>query len=106
VTHAIVLPPVFEELGHSPRVAERDVASLRPLATGGAHLAPGSEQRASERLACVARGGYGMTGAFIVSGPNDRPPDRGSVGWLAAGTEARIVDPAGGRDLGVGYAGA
>jgi acyl-CoA synthetase (AMP-forming)/AMP-acid ligase II len=37
----------------------------------------------------------------MISGPMglDRPGEPGTVGWLAAGTEARVVDPDSGRDV-------
>jgi len=98
-THAAVSPPIFEALANDPRVAEHDLSSLRVVVTGGAHLGPGVEERAGERIGCLARQGYGMTEATCtISAPLQRPSTPGTVGWLAPGTEARLVDPRTGAD--------
>jgi acyl-CoA synthetase (AMP-forming)/AMP-acid ligase II len=100
VTHMAVPPPIFDALADDPRVDDHDLSSLRVVVTGGAHLAPGAEARLSERLDCVARGGYGMTEATCtISAPLQRPSTPGTVGWLAPGTEARLVDPDTGADV-------
>ena len=103
VTHMVVAPPIFEALAEDPRVAEHDLSSLGVVATGGAHLAPGIEQRVGERLGCDACQGYGMTEATAtISAPLGRPNTPGRVGWLAPGTEARLVDPISGADAAPG----
>ncbi|MEN3282225.1 MAG: hypothetical protein V7607_3365 [Solirubrobacteraceae bacterium] len=94
VTHMAVSPPIFEALADDPRVDEHDLSSLGVVVTGGAHLGPGAEARVSERLDCLARQGYGMTEASCtISAPLQRPSTPGTVGWLAPGTEVRLVDP-------------
>jgi acyl-coenzyme A synthetase/AMP-(fatty) acid ligase len=53
------------------------------------------ELAASRRLGTPARRGYGTTEATtMISGPAGlgRPGEPGTVGWLAPGTEARLVD--------------
>jgi acyl-CoA synthetase (AMP-forming)/AMP-acid ligase II len=103
VTHMVVAPPIFEALADDPRVAEHDVSSLCLVATGGAHLAADAESRVSERLGCLARQGYGMTEATsTISAPFGRASTPGKVGWLAPGTEARLVDPASATDAAPG----
>jgi acyl-CoA synthetase (AMP-forming)/AMP-acid ligase II len=98
-THLAVPPPIFEAFAEDPLVDEHDLSSLRVLVTGGAHLAPGVEERVSERIGCMARQGYGMTEATCtISAPLLRPSTPGTVGWLAPGTEVRLVDPATGAD--------
>jgi acyl-CoA synthetase (AMP-forming)/AMP-acid ligase II len=98
-THVALPPPIFEALAEDPRVDERDLSSLRVVVTGGAHLGPGVEERVSERIDCFARQGYGMTEATCtISAPLQRPSTPGTVGWLAPGTEVRLVDPATGND--------
>jgi acyl-CoA synthetase (AMP-forming)/AMP-acid ligase II len=100
VTHMAVSPPIFEALADDPRVDEHDLSSVRIVTTGGAHLGPDVEARASERLDCLARQGYGMTEATCtISAPLERPSTPGTVGWLAPGTEARLIDPATGADV-------
>jgi acyl-CoA synthetase (AMP-forming)/AMP-acid ligase II len=98
-THVAVPPPSFEALASDPRVDEHDLSSLRVVVTGGAHLGPGIEERVTERLGCMARQGYGMTEATCtISAPLLRPSTPGTAGWLAPGTEARLVDPQTGAD--------
>jgi acyl-CoA synthetase (AMP-forming)/AMP-acid ligase II len=103
VTHMVVPPPIFEALAADARTAEHDLSSLGLVATGGAHLAPGIEPRVSERLGCLACQGYGMTEATAtISAPLGRANSPGRAGWLAPGTEARLVDPLSGADAAPG----
>jgi acyl-CoA synthetase (AMP-forming)/AMP-acid ligase II len=106
VTHMSAPPPVFEALADDPRVDDHDLSSVRLVVTGGAHLGPGAEARISERLDCLARQGYGMTEATCtISAPLLQASTPGTVGWLAPGTEVRLVDPDTGHDVGPGEAG-
>jgi acyl-CoA synthetase (AMP-forming)/AMP-acid ligase II len=101
VTHMAVPPPVFEAMASSPALDEHDLSSLETVVTGGAHLRADAEERLSERLGCVARGGYGATeSTCTISAPLGRPSTAGTVGWLVPGTEARLVDPETGADVG------
>jgi acyl-CoA synthetase (AMP-forming)/AMP-acid ligase II len=100
VTHVAVPPPLVDALAHDPLVDDHDVSSLMTVATGGAHVPAGLERRASERLGCAVRQGYGITEATcVVSSPQRRASTPGTAGWLAAGTEARLCDPATGHDV-------
>jgi acyl-CoA synthetase (AMP-forming)/AMP-acid ligase II len=102
VTHATVPLPVFAAIAADPPAGRHDAAPLELLATAGAHVPAAVEVRAGQRLRCLARQGYGMTEATtMISGPMGlgRPGEPGTVGWLAAGTEARLVDPDSGRDV-------
>ena len=108
VTHATVPLPVFTELAGDQRVEGHDTSSLELLATAGAHVPAAVEVAAGERLGTLARQGYGMTEATtMISGPAGlgRPGEPGTVGWLAAGTAARLVDPDTGRDVPPGQPG-
>jgi acyl-CoA synthetase (AMP-forming)/AMP-acid ligase II len=101
VTHLAVPPPVFEALAADPTVDEHDLGTLELVATGGAHLETGVEERLSQRLGCPARAGYGMTEATTtVSAPLVHASTPGTVGWLMPGTEGRLVDPETGADVG------
>ncbi len=106
VTLAIVVPPIIRALAAHPLVDRFDLSSLRNLGVGAAPLDAATEQRCAERLGCALSQGLGMTeaGALIAVG-DPRAPRRGSVGRLLPNTEARIVDPAGGADLGAGRTG-
>ena len=105
-TLTIVVPPVALALAGHPLVESFDLSSLRLLGVGGAPLGASIEQRCAERLGCVTGQGFGMTeaAALITVGPLDAPR-RGSVGRLVPNTEARIVDPESGADLGPGRTG-
>jgi acyl-CoA synthetase (AMP-forming)/AMP-acid ligase II len=99
-THAVVPLTVIGEIAEAPSAPAHDLSSLRLLITGGARIPPALELRASERVGCPARDGYGMTEATsIIGGPQGRANDPDTVGWLAAGTEARVVDPVSQRDV-------
>jgi acyl-CoA synthetase (AMP-forming)/AMP-acid ligase II len=105
-TMTIVVPPLALALAGHPLVDTYDLSSLRVLGVGAAPLGADPEQRCAERLGCLTGQGLGMTEAcaLIAGGPLDRPR-RGSVGRLVPNTEARIVDPATGVDLGSGRTG-
>jgi acyl-CoA synthetase (AMP-forming)/AMP-acid ligase II len=106
VTFTIVVPPIALALAAHPLVDRYDLSSLRSLGVGAAPLGADVEQRCAERLGCVVGQGLGMTetAALLAVGPLDAPR-RGSVGRLVPNTEARIVDPDSGADLGAGRAG-
>ncbi len=105
-TLTIVVPPVALALAGHPLVESYDLSSLRLLGVGAAPLGANVEQRCAERLGCETGQGFGMTeaAALIAVGPLDAPR-RGSVGQLVPNTEARIVDPESGADLGAGRTG-
>jgi acyl-CoA synthetase (AMP-forming)/AMP-acid ligase II len=98
VTHATLRPPVLAEIATGKHAERRGTSRLELVLTGGAHLPASVARRAGERLGCVVRQGYGMTEA-LISGPMGRVSDPATAGWLGAGTEARLVDPATGLDV-------
>ena len=102
VTVLAVPPPVLAALT-SPRAADSDLSSVQFIAAGGAPVSPALQERAAARLphAVVAQG-YGMTEttAMIPVPDRDRGTLPGTVGFLGPGTEARVVDPGSGHDLG------
>jgi acyl-CoA synthetase (AMP-forming)/AMP-acid ligase II len=106
VTCTVVVPPIVLALAGHPLVDRYDLSSLRFLGCGGAPLGAEVEQRCADRLGCLVAQGFGMTegaAAFAIA-PLDAPR-RGSVGRLLPGTQARIVDPERGADLGPGRTG-
>jgi acyl-CoA synthetase (AMP-forming)/AMP-acid ligase II len=106
VTGTVVVPPVVLALAGHPLVDRYDLSSLRFLGCGGAPLGADVEQRCADRLGCLVAQGFGMTegSATFAIAPLEAPR-RGSVGRLLPGTEARIVDPERGADLGPGRTG-
>jgi acyl-CoA synthetase (AMP-forming)/AMP-acid ligase II len=105
-TFTIVVPPVVLALAGHPMVDDYDLSSLRLLGCGAAPLGADVEQRCADRLGCQVVQGFGMTEgtAALAIVPPDAPR-RGSAGRLLPGTEARIIDPVGGGDLGPGRTG-
>ena len=105
-TGTVVVPPVVLALAGHPLVDRYDLSSLRFLGCGGAPLGADAEQRCADRLGCLVTQGFGMTegSATFAIAPLEAPR-RGSVGRLLPGTEARIVDPERGADLGPGRTG-
>lgn len=103
VSVAIVPPPFLSQVAAAP-VPERP-DSLEVVGTGGAHVPAELRQRVAERLGCAVRVGYGMTEAGVIGAPLDRPSEPEAAGWLAAGTEARLVNPETGLDAAPGHEG-
>jgi acyl-CoA synthetase (AMP-forming)/AMP-acid ligase II len=102
----VVVPPIMLALAGHPLVDDHDLSSLRWLGCGAAPLGAETEQRCADRLGCAVAQGFGMTegSATFAIAPLDAPR-RGSAGRLLGGTQARIVDPDGGGDLGPGRTG-
>jgi acyl-CoA synthetase (AMP-forming)/AMP-acid ligase II len=96
VTQTVVVPPVLLALAKHPVVDRYDLSSLRFIGCGAAPAGPELEQAVADRLGCVVGQGYGMTEATAcIALPDVERPEtivRGSVGRLAPGTEARVVD--------------
>jgi acyl-CoA synthetase (AMP-forming)/AMP-acid ligase II len=102
ITMAHVVPPIVIALANAPVVDEYDLSSLRLVACGAAPLDEAMALRAEERIGCPVRQGFGMTESGPVTHiPADDRLDEcspGSIGWLVPQTEARVVDPATGKD--------
>ncbi len=109
VTASIIAPPIALALARHPAVDGFDLSALRWLGCGAAPLDRRIEHECAQRLGCEFAQGYGMTeatGAIAVS--NVAAPEqivRGTVGSLLPGTEARVVEPETGADLGAGAEG-
>ena len=104
VTASIVAPPIALALARHPAVERFDLSSLRWLGCGAAPLDRLIEEQCAQRLGCVFGQGYGMTettGAIALANvalPGQIVP--GTVGPLLPGTQARVIDPETGADLG------
>jgi acyl-CoA synthetase (AMP-forming)/AMP-acid ligase II len=108
ITHALVVPPILLALAKDPLVATYDLSSLKLIGSGAAPLDPALAQACAERIGCPVVQGYGLTETTTaVSSTAGAPlgPRKGSVGVLLPDTEARVIDPASGDDLGTGGAG-
>jgi acyl-CoA synthetase (AMP-forming)/AMP-acid ligase II len=108
-TVTIIVPPIALALARHPVVDRYDLSSLRFVGCGAAPLGKEVEDECAERLGCFFRQGYGMTEATAsIAIPVVAEPERhvsGQAGILVAGTEARVVDPVSGEDLGTGGTG-
>jgi acyl-CoA synthetase (AMP-forming)/AMP-acid ligase II len=106
ITQATLPPTVVEQIANAGDCEGYDTPDLEHVLTGGDRVAAAVQLRASERLGALVRQAYGMTEAIGISSTLiDRPSDPATVGWLAPGTEARVVDPDTGRDVAPGRAG-
>jgi acyl-CoA synthetase (AMP-forming)/AMP-acid ligase II len=103
-TVTIIVPPIALALARHPAVDRYDLSSLRFVGCGAAPLGKEIEMACEERLSCRFFQGYGMTEATAgIAVSSMREPERnvhGQAGILLAGTEARVVNPESGADLG------
>jgi acyl-CoA synthetase (AMP-forming)/AMP-acid ligase II len=106
-TRAYVVPPIALALARHPAVDEHDLSSLELVFSGAAPLGPELQEECSQRLGCPVSQGYGMTELSPVSHapPVGEPVRLGSVGPLAPGTDARLIDPDSGEDVDPGERG-
>jgi acyl-CoA synthetase (AMP-forming)/AMP-acid ligase II len=104
VSVAVVVPPIARALARHPLVDRFDLSSLRFVLVGAAPCSVEVEVACAERLGCTVAQGLGMTEAAPLSLPAE-PVRHGSVGRLVAGTEAVVVDPDSGAQLGAGRTG-
>jgi long-chain acyl-CoA synthetase len=105
-------PPVFHALLQVPGLRDRDLSSVRSLASGAAPLAVDLIEQLSQVFPDAVIGeGYGLTEVTMgaVSNPSGRSQRRkvGSVGLPVPGTEVMVVAPdeAALRELPAGEAG-
>ncbi len=106
VTATVIAPPIALGLAGHPAVDAYDLSALRWVGCGAAPLDARIEETCAQRLQCLFGQGYGMSEATatiaVVPTPEPERIVRGSVGELLPGTEARILDPDTGADLGAG----
>jgi acyl-CoA synthetase (AMP-forming)/AMP-acid ligase II len=108
VTVLVGAPPMFQVLLQHPRAAATDLGSLELLVCGGAALAAAAQEALAARLPGATVGqAYGLTETTVGLSMPDRVAGSvpGTVGRVMPNTELRVVDPAGGRDLGPGEPG-
>jgi acyl-CoA synthetase (AMP-forming)/AMP-acid ligase II len=103
-TGTVIVPPIALALARHPIVDNYDLSSLRFAGCGAAPLGKEVEEECAERLGCLFHQGYGMTEATAsIAIPRVAEPELhhyGQAGILVGGTEARVVDPVSGADLG------
>jgi acyl-CoA synthetase (AMP-forming)/AMP-acid ligase II len=103
VTSAALVPPILLALAKHPLVDRFDLSALRFVGSGAAPLGAELEEAVGRRLGCAVGQGYGLTetSPTLTAQPRERAGIRhGSAGRLVPGTEAKVVDLAGGEALG------
>ena len=109
VTASLIAPPIALALARHPAVDGFDLSGLRWLGCGAAPLDGRIEEQCAQRLGCPFGQGYGMTEATAAIAVNDAAhPEQtvpGTAGQLVPGTQARVIDPETGADLGAGVEG-
>jgi 4-coumarate--CoA ligase len=102
-TRLWTVPPIVLALAKHPMVDDYDLSSVRAVLSGAAPLGPELAAEAQDRIGVPVVQGYGMTELSPIShAPLWHDPRGGTVGLLVANSEARVVDPETGADLGVG----
>ncbi len=108
VTRIHVVPPILLALAKHPLIDNYDLSSLRMLVSAAAPLDPELGRAVQQRIGCLVKQGFGMTESGPVVSVNPDDPERirlETCGLIVPNTEARIVDPATGADLGPGERG-
>ena len=103
ITRAFLVPPIVLGLAKHPLVDQYDLSALQIITSGAAPLSAEVTTACAERLGCVINQGYGMTEMSPVThlGEDRTQGVRvGSIGKLAPGTTAKIVDVETGEALG------
>lgn len=103
VTRADVVPPIVSALARHPLVERYDLSSLRVVMSSAAPLTAEVQRAAAERVGCVVKQAMGMTEAGPATHglPDDPARNKpGSIGPLLSDTEAKLVDPATGAEVG------
>ena len=103
VTRLYLVPPVILALAKHPMVDQYDLSSVKQVFSGAAPLGGEIEAEAAERVGAEVVQGYGLTETSPVTHATQPGKGRsGSIGFVISNTEARVVDPETGSDLGVG----
>jgi acyl-CoA synthetase (AMP-forming)/AMP-acid ligase II len=98
-----IAPPVAVALAKHPMVDEYDLSPMKVLLSGAAPLDAELAHAVAKRLGCEVRQGYGMTELSPITHaipPGRDDISRGTIGVLVPNMQARIVDPATGKDVG------
>ncbi len=103
ITYANLVPPIILALAKHPLVDQYDLSKLRVITSGAAPLGAAVARACAQRLGCIVTQGYGLTETSPVThfGADPAQDNPGSIGPCLPNTECKIVDVAGGQDLGV-----
>jgi len=103
IRSVVLVPTMCEAILAVPNASDFDLSSLHTVLCGGAQVTPDLMQRFREVFGIRILVAYGMSGIGGVSrlGSSSKP---GSVGQLASGLKARVID-AEGREVPAGEVG-
>jgi acyl-CoA synthetase (AMP-forming)/AMP-acid ligase II len=95
ITFVFIAPPVAVALAKHPMVDQYDLSSVRGMMSGAAPLDEALGTAVAKRLGIRVQQGYGMSELSPVS--HVMPPERddisvGSIGYLIANQEAKLID--------------
>lgn len=108
VTRGYVVPTIAVALADDPRVAGRDLRSLRHVLSGAAPLSIELAEACERRLRCPVTEGFGMTEMSAITHlvpPFGEVRKPGSIGPPILGVECRLVDPQTGEEAAPGEPG-
>jgi acyl-CoA synthetase (AMP-forming)/AMP-acid ligase II len=103
ITRASIVPPIVVALARSPLLDQFDLSSLEVVTSAAAPLSAEIARTCAARLGYTLLQGYGMTETTVSTHRVPRSDDAieiGTVGVCLPLTEARIVDPVSGEDVG------
>jgi acyl-CoA synthetase (AMP-forming)/AMP-acid ligase II len=104
ITRGHFVPPIVLQLAQSDEVSDYDLSSMTVAVCGAAPLDEEVASRAEARIGCMIRQGYGMTeaspGTHLAADDDFESTPAGAAGRLMPATEARLVSPATGADVG------
>jgi acyl-CoA synthetase (AMP-forming)/AMP-acid ligase II len=106
VTRVAAVPPIVLALAKHPMVDDYDLSSLVQLGSGAAPLSADVEAEAARRTGAEVVQGFGLTETSPVThAAIPGAAGSGSIGVLVPNTQARLVDPESGADVGRGEPG-
>ena len=109
ITRAYVAPPVVLAMAKHPAFEGRDFSALTFILSAAAPLDAELGALAARRMGAELGQAYGMTelspGTHLVPDGTAHDAPAGTIGKLFPSTEARLVDPGTGEDVGFGEPG-
>lgn len=105
VTRVAAVPPIVLALAKHPMVDDYDLTSVVQIGSGAAPLSRDVERAAGERTGAEIIQAFGLTETTVTHAAIPGEPRSGSIGVLVPNTEARLIDPDSGDDVGRGETG-
>jgi long-chain acyl-CoA synthetase len=101
------VPSMYNAINRYPDLSSEDVSSIRICISGGAALPSEVQRRFEERTGGKLVEGYGLTETAPVAVVNPTHGHRksGTIGVPIPDTEAKVIDPSSGEEMGIGEVG-